>query len=99
VRTVSGRRPSRSAPSGEAAPAGPRFRLIHAPIRVARGEPTWCGPPRSRLPKGHDHMASRVVAGIRIPDSALAREAEALVIETSPDFVVEHSRRAHVFSA
>jgi hypothetical protein len=39
------------------------------------------------------------VAGIRIPDTGLAREASALVAEVSPDFVEAHCRRSHVFAA
>jgi hypothetical protein len=39
------------------------------------------------------------VAGVRIPDSRLAREASELVAEVSPDFVEAHARRSHVFAA
>lgn len=42
---------------------------------------------------------STQIAGIRIPDSSLARQAEQLVLDTSPDFLVEHCRRSHVYSA
>jgi hypothetical protein len=44
-------------------------------------------------------MTSRTVAGVRIPDSGLAREASELVAEVSPDFVEAHARRSHVFAA
>lgn len=39
------------------------------------------------------------IAGIRIPDSALAADAEGLVREHSPDFLVDHCRRTYVFGA
>lgn len=44
-------------------------------------------------------MAAETVAGVRIPDSRLAREASALVAEVSPDFLEGHCRRSHVFAA
>jgi len=44
-------------------------------------------------------MSARTVAGVRIPDSAVARDAETLVADTSPRFLLEHSRRCHVFAA
>jgi hypothetical protein len=39
------------------------------------------------------------IAGIRIPDSNLATDAEALVREHSPDFLVAHCQRTYVFGA
>lgn len=44
-------------------------------------------------------MPVRTVAGVRIPDSRLAREASALVAELSPDYLDGHCRRSHVFAA
>src|SRR2546423_5367132 len=44
-------------------------------------------------------MGIQTVAGVRIPDSKLAKEASALVAEVSPDYVEEHCRRSHVFAA
>ena len=44
-------------------------------------------------------MSVETVAGIRIPDSRLAKEASALVAEVSPDYLEGHCRRSHVFSA
>lgn len=37
------------------------------------------------------------IAGIRLPDSALATDAEALVREHSPGSLVDHCRRTYVF--
>ncbi|MEW6475310.1 MAG: phosphohydrolase [Actinomycetota bacterium] len=44
-------------------------------------------------------MPAETVAGVRIPDSRLAREASALVAEVSPDYLEGHCRRSHVFAA
>ena len=44
-------------------------------------------------------MPTETVAGVRIPDSRLAREASALVAEVSPDYLEGHCRRSHVFAA
>jgi HD domain len=39
------------------------------------------------------------IAGVRIPDSALARDARALAREHSPDFLLSHVDRTFVFGA
>jgi hypothetical protein len=39
------------------------------------------------------------VANIRIPDSVLAREAETLLCDISPSFLVGHCRRTYVFGS
>ena len=39
------------------------------------------------------------IAGIRIPDSALARDAHELALELSPDFLLAHVDRTYVFGA
>jgi hypothetical protein len=39
------------------------------------------------------------VAGIRIPDTTLAKHADALLDETSPGFLAGHARRSYVFAA
>ncbi|MBC9713204.1 HD domain-containing protein [Streptomyces sp. TRM66268-LWL] len=39
------------------------------------------------------------IAGIEIPDSALAREAAELVRDTAGDLLYHHSRRVHLFGA
>jgi len=44
-------------------------------------------------------VGTPTVAGVRIPDTPLTRDASALVAELGPDFVEEHSRRSHVFGA
>ena len=44
-------------------------------------------------------MTAETVAGIRIPDSPLAREASDLVAEVSPGYLEAHCRRSHVFAA
>jgi hypothetical protein len=44
-------------------------------------------------------VPAETVAGVRIPDSRLAREASALVAEVSPDYLEGHCRRSHVFAA
>ncbi len=36
---------------------------------------------------------SEIIAGIRIPDSQMAREATQLVRDTEPDLLYHHSRR------
>lgn len=41
----------------------------------------------------------QTIAGIRIPDSALARDAEALARDHSPGFLVGHVHRTYVFGA
>jgi hypothetical protein len=41
----------------------------------------------------------RSVHGIRIPDSALARDAEALAREHCPEFLLSHCQRTYVFGA
>lgn len=41
----------------------------------------------------------KTVHGIRIPDSALARDAEALAREHCPDFLLGHCQRTYVFGA
>ncbi|MEU6125370.1 HD domain-containing protein [Streptomyces sp. NPDC047123] len=42
---------------------------------------------------------SETIAGVRIPDSALAREATELVRETASPLVFDHSRRVYLFGA
>ena len=37
------------------------------------------------------------IAGIKIPDSKLAKEATELVREAASDFIFDHSRRVYVF--
>jgi len=44
-------------------------------------------------------VAAETVAGVRIPDSPLAREASDLVAEVSPGYLEAHCRRSHVFAA
>jgi hypothetical protein len=44
-------------------------------------------------------VPTETVAGVRIPDSRLAREASALVADVSPDYLEGHCRRSHVFAA
>ncbi len=39
------------------------------------------------------------IAGIRIPDSAMARAATELVRDTEPDLLYNHSRRVFLFGA
>src|ERR1700712_5948090 len=39
------------------------------------------------------------IAGIRIPDSAMARAATELVRDTEPDLLYHHSRRVFLFGA
>ncbi|WP_298087330.1 HD domain-containing protein [uncultured Corynebacterium sp.] len=39
------------------------------------------------------------IAGIKIPDSKLAKEATELVREAASDFIFDHSRRVYVFGA
>ncbi|GAA2079632.1 HD domain-containing protein [Streptomyces albiaxialis] len=39
------------------------------------------------------------VAGVTVPDSALANEATALVRDTAPELIYHHSRRVHFFGA
>ena len=42
---------------------------------------------------------SEIIAGIRIPDSQMAREATQLVRDTEPDLLYHHSRRVFLFGA
>jgi hypothetical protein len=42
---------------------------------------------------------SETIAGVRIPDSALAREATALVREVGPPLLFDHARRVFLFGA
>ncbi|MDR5818019.1 HD domain-containing protein [Caballeronia sp. LZ033] len=42
---------------------------------------------------------NEIIAGIRIPDSRLAREATQLVRDTEPDLLYHHSRRVFLFGA
>ena len=42
---------------------------------------------------------SEIIAGIRIPDSRMAREATQLVRDTEPDLLYHHSRRVFLFGA
>jgi hypothetical protein len=42
---------------------------------------------------------SETIAGIRIPDSRIAREATQLVRDTEPDLLYHHSRRVFLFGA
>lgn len=44
-------------------------------------------------------MLSVDIAGINIPDSALAREATELVRDTTNELIYHHSRRAYLFGA
>jgi HD superfamily phosphodiesterase len=44
-------------------------------------------------------MPSRTIAGIAIPDSALAREATELIRDAEPDLLFDHSLRVFVFGA
>ncbi|MFD7905474.1 HD domain-containing protein [Kitasatospora sp. NPDC059722] len=44
-------------------------------------------------------MTNETVAGVRIPDSALAREATELVREAASPLLFDHSRRVFVFGA
>src|SRR5258705_2801924 len=42
---------------------------------------------------------SEIIAGIKIPDSKLAREATQLVLDTETDLLYHHSRRVFLFGA
>ncbi|MDR5824979.1 MULTISPECIES: HD domain-containing protein [unclassified Caballeronia] len=42
---------------------------------------------------------NEIIAGIKIPDSRLAREATQLVRDTEPDLLYHHSRRVFLFGA
>ncbi|SAK46735.1 HD domain-containing protein [Caballeronia ptereochthonis] len=42
---------------------------------------------------------NEIIAGIRIPDSQMAREATQLVRDTEPDLLYHHSRRVFLFGA
>ncbi|WP_250493444.1 HD domain-containing protein [Caballeronia sp. GAWG1-1] len=42
---------------------------------------------------------NEIIAGIRIPDSKMAREATQLVRDTEPDLLYHHSRRVFLFGA
>ncbi|MFC7584404.1 hypothetical protein ACFQYP_12190 [Nonomuraea antimicrobica] len=42
-------------------------------------------------------MMSESIAGVRIPGSALAREATELVREAAPPLLFDHSRRVFLF--
>ncbi|WP_217167983.1 HD domain-containing protein [Streptomyces sp. AC512_CC834] len=42
---------------------------------------------------------TETVAGIEIPDSALAREATALIRDTTPPLIFHHSRRVYLFGS
>lgn len=42
---------------------------------------------------------SEIIAGIRIPDSRIAREATQLVRDTESDLLYHHSRRVFLFGA
>ncbi|MZD04934.1 HD domain-containing protein, partial [Streptomyces sp. SID5785] len=42
---------------------------------------------------------SEVIAGVRIPDSALAREATELVRDAASPLLYDHSRRVFLFGA
>jgi hypothetical protein len=44
-------------------------------------------------------LMSEIIAGIRIPDSQMAREATQLVRDTEPDLLYHHSRRVFLFGA
>jgi hypothetical protein len=46
-----------------------------------------------------ENSMSESIAGIRIPDSALAREATQLVRDTQTDLLFNHSRRVFLFGA
>jgi len=46
-----------------------------------------------------NHNVSEEVAGIRIPDSALARDAAKLVRDTEGEFLFEHSTRVYYWAA
>jgi hypothetical protein len=64
-------------------------RLSGWPETVERRPPEiwYTAPPRARL------CAVNTIAGIRIPDSALARDAHELARELSPDFLLSHGDR------
>jgi hypothetical protein len=40
-----------------------------------------------------------MIAGVRVPDSALAREADELVRDTAPQLLFDHSRRVFLFGS
>lgn len=42
---------------------------------------------------------TEIIAGVRIPDSALARDATALIRETTNELIFHHSRRVYVFGS
>ncbi|WP_206504530.1 HD domain-containing protein [Streptomyces chrestomyceticus] len=46
-----------------------------------------------------EDIVSEVIADVRIPDSALAREATELVREAAPPLLFDHSRRVFLFGA
>jgi hypothetical protein len=57
-------------------------------------------PPGRRTAGGRSNLIGmQTVAEIRIPDSALAREAEALLCDVCPTFLVGHCRRTYVFGS
>jgi hypothetical protein len=42
---------------------------------------------------------TEVIAGVRIPDSALAREATELIRDTTNELIFHHSRRVFLFGS
>src|ERR1700757_316116 len=46
-----------------------------------------------------DRLMSTTIAGIRIPDSTMARAATELVRDTESDLLYNHSRRVFLFGA
>lgn len=53
----------------------------------------------SSYPHRDNGCMAKTIAGIKIPDSTLAREATQLVREATTDLVYDHSRRVYVFGA
>src|SRR5579864_2451547 len=60
-------------------------------------------PMRCAILATHRHHGAlpmnEIIAGIRIPDSQMAREATELVRDTEPDLLYHHSRRVFLFGA
>ena len=54
----------------------------------------WC-----TVSARYTHLSMDTVAGIRIPDSALAKDAHELAHELSPDFLMGHVDRTFVFGS
>jgi hypothetical protein len=55
--------------------------------------------PRDRIPLIRRHEVTKIIAGVRVPDSTLAQEVEQLVRDTESELLYHHSNRVFLFGA